>query len=326
MLFEIIIVLLGFFLITKGADFLVDNSSSFARKHGISPLVIGLTIVAFGTSLPELFVNVVAALNQNSAIAVGNVIGSNIANIGLILGAAATIQVLRLKKSTVTMEIPFMLFVSMLFIALSFKNGFFEIGTNLIGLAGAIILLAFFLIYLFYIVKNAQAEHEKEKRLDREFAKEIPKIKKPTLSLIFFIIVGFVFLVVGAELLVKGSISIARFFAVPEFIIAASMIAIGTSLPELATVIVAALKKEADIVVGNIVGSNIFNISLVIGISALIHPITILPEMFLSFGFMFFFSLMLLPLTIEQKIVGRKEGIFLLAIYLLYLAIIFTPM
>lgn len=320
MLFEIVLVLLGLLFLTKGADFLVDGSSRIAKKFGISPLVIGLTVVAFGTSLPELFVNVIAALDQNSQIAVGNVVGSNIANIALILGVAATIQRLSLKKSTVTREIPFMLFVSMIFLALCFKNGFLAIGENVIGLAGGLLLLIFFLIYLFFIVRQAQLDHTTE----RQFAKELPKDGKSSPILILSILVGFVLLVAGAELLVKGGVAIAEIFGVPEFIIAATMIAVGTSLPELATVVVAALKREADIVVGNVVGSNIFNLSLVLGSAALIHPMTVNIDMWISFAFMFLLSLLLLPLTMDQKTIDRRQGLFLLGSYLVYLVIIFA--
>lgn len=320
MLLEIVIVLLGLFFLIKGADLVIDNSSALAKKFGISPLVIGLTIVAFGTSFPELFVSIIAALNQNSSIVVGNVVGSNIANIALILGVAASIQRLRLKKSTVTREIPFMLFVSLLFIALCFKNGSFESEKNVISFFSGLILLIFFAIYLFFIVRLAQLDHES---IEREFGKEIPKIKKSSLVLVFSIVIGFILVISGAELLVKGGIALARLFNVPEFVIAATMIAVGTSLPELATVIVAALKKEADIIVGNVVGSNIFNISLVLALTALIYPLKVDAEMWLSFFFMFLISLLLLPLTIEQRTIERREGLFLLSLYAIYLLILF---
>lgn len=320
MFFEIAMVLIGFLFLVKGANLLIDNSSGIARKYNISPLVIGLTIVALGTSLPELFVNVISALNQNSSIAIGNIVGSNIANIALVLGIVATLRKLSLKESTIIREIPFMIFVSILFIALSFKNSLFELQSNSIGFFGGLILLIFFAVYLFFIVRQAQLEHN---AVEAEFTKKFSKTKKSITFLAFFVIAGLVLLIIGADFLVDGSIAIARIFNVPEFIIAVTMIAIGTSLPELATAIVAALKNEADIALGNIIGSNIFNIAFVIGITSIIHPLSVSPSMFLSFGFMFFTSLILLPLTINQKVIGRKEGLFLLAIYGLYLLILF---
>lgn len=320
MLFEIAMLLLGFFLLFKGAVFLVDNSCVLAKRYGISPLVIGLTIVAFGTSLPEFFVNIISAVTGNSSIGVGNVVGSNIANIGLILGLCATFQCLRLKQSTVVREIPFMIFVSLLFIALSFKSGLMNDG-SVIGFFGAFLLLAFFFIYLFFVVKSAQLE---DKNVYNKFGKAFPLVKKSSKHLLALIVVGLFFLTIGADLLVKSTIAIARDFGVPEFFIAVTIIAFGTTLPELSISLAAVFKKEADLAVGNLIGSNIFNIALIIGVSALISPIAIDSSMWLSFAFMFFLSLILLPLTINQHKIKRREGLFLLALYGLYLLLLFS--
>lgn len=262
---EIIIQLLllvsGFVLLVKGADWFVDGAAGAAKKFGIPSLVIGLTIVAMGTSAPEAAVSITAALKGSAAITIGNVVGSNILNILVILGLTALISPLAVAKSTVRVEIPFMIFVTILMLLLGYSG-------NSIVLWEGILLWGMFLLYLAYLFRMAKQNPQDAEGEIREIA----LWKLPVL-----ILVGMAMILAGSQLAVDAATAIAQIFGMSDRFIGLTIVALGTSLPELVTSTSAALKKEADIAIGNIVGSNIFNLLFVIGTTALITPVVFEP-------------------------------------------------
>jgi len=261
---EYILLVAGFVLLIKGADVLVDGASSFAKKFGISSLVIGLTIVAFGTSAPELIVNLFASIQGNTDIAIGNILGSNIANILLILGISAVIYPLAIQKGTVFKEIPLSLLaiivVAIMANDILVDNRSFSELTRIDGL----VLISFFIIFLYYTfgISKAEGENTSNNIKDRSIIKSV-----------LMAIGGLIALTIGGKWVVDSAMEIALNIGISQAVIGLTVVAIGTSLPELATSAVAAYKKNTDIAVGNIVGSNIFNIFWILGISAIINPL-----------------------------------------------------
>ena len=271
-------------LLIKGADYLVTGASSLAFKLGIAPLVIGLTIVAFGTSAPELIVNLLASFSGNTDIAIGNILGSNIVNILVILGVSAIIYPLTVRKSTVWKEIPFALLAVVVLAFLASDALIDGAATSWLTRIDGLILISFFAIFLYYIVGIAKQSPE-------------DTLEKPAdLSLMrsgLLILVGLIGLVVGGKWIVDGAIVFAQSLGVSQALIGLTIVAIGTSLPELATSVVAAYKKNTDIAVGNIVGSNILNIFWILGISAFITPLPFAPVMTIDILVTLFASLLL---------------------------------
>ncbi len=312
---DYLLLILGLALLYKGADYLVEGSSSLAKRLRISSLVIGLTIVAFGTSMPELIVNVFASIKGEAAVSFGNIIGSNIFNILLILGMAAVIVPLTVKKSTAYKEIPFALLAVAVLFVMSNKSFFFGYPGNVLTLADGIIMLIFFIIFLIYIlglIRAGKKNHHEE-----------PETKHhPLFKLILMIMGGLVALFLGGEFTVRGAVSIARQLGISELLISSTIVAAGTSLPELVTSVVAAIRKEMDISVGNIVGSNIFNIFLIMGVSAVISPLTV-PSginydfIFLGAATVGLFAVMFIG---TKRKIDRWEGITFLLMYAAYLA------
>lgn len=258
------IFVVGLVLLVKGADFLVSGAASLAKKRGISPLVVGLTIVAFGTSAPELVVNLLASFSGNSDIAIGNVIGSNIANIFLILGITAAIFPLSVQKGTVWKEIPFSLLG--VFVLAVLANDVLIDGSNasVLGRGDGLVLMAFFIIFLYYTFGIGGGESAGE-------AEEMPIFSTP--KSLLMVIGGMIGLTVGGQLMIDSAVDIAKTLGISDKLIGLTIVAIGTSLPELATSVSAALKKQSDIAVGNVVGSNIFNVFWILGASATIRPL-----------------------------------------------------
>ncbi len=260
-----ILFVIGFFLLIKGADLLVDGASSVARRMHISSIVVGLTIVAFGTSAPEFVINMVATTNGNTEIAIGNIIWSNIANIFLILGISAIIYPIAAKKQTVHHEIPFSLLAALMLGVLA--NDYLIDGTTFSGLSRSdgLVLLSFFVIFFYYIwwVSRSNVHHEENNS---------EQLLSPLKSGMY-IVGGLVWLIVGGKWIVDGAVHIATLFKVSQSLIGLTVVAIGTSLPELATSAVAAFKKQTDIAIGNIVWSNIFNIFWILWASAVIRPL-----------------------------------------------------
>ncbi len=302
---EIVLYLIGgLVLLFIGAEGLIRGSSNLAIKIGITPLVVGLTVVAFGTSTPELVVSLKAALLGSSSISLGNIIGSNIANIALILGVAALIRPLDVNTKVIMREIPIMIGISLLLLLLLIDGelGFFDGLVFVIGLV----------VYL--VVNVLIARKEKNPDIDSEFNEGL-KSKLGIPVSIVLMIAGLGLLIFGANLFVKSAVAIAKMFNVSDAIIGLTIVAIGTSLPELITSIVAAYKKEADIAIGNVVGSNIFNILGILGITALIIPISIVGISYVDLGVMLFTAIILFPLSRTEFSISRLEGAFLLAGY-----------
>lgn len=294
----------GLIMLFVGAEGLIRGSSNLAIKIGITPLVVGLTVVAFGTSTPELVVSLKAALLGNSSISLGNVVGSNIANIALILGVAALIKPLDVHAKVIMREIPIMIGLSLLLIL-------FLIDGEISFIDGLILFIG---LIVYVVVNVLMARKEKNSEVDLEF-KEGLKSKLGIPVSIILMIAGLGLLILGANLFVQGAVAIARLFNVSDAIIGLTIVAIGTSLPELITSIVAAYKNEADIAIGNVVGSNIFNILGILGITALIIPISSAGISYIDLGVMFLTALILLPLSKTGLKITRLEGALLLSGY-----------
>jgi cation:H+ antiporter len=304
----ILFLILGLIALFIGAESLIRGSSALALKIGLTPLVVGLTVVAFGTSTPELVVSLKAALIGNSSITLGNVIGSNIANIALILGTAALIRPLDVHANVVRKEIPIMIAFTILLILLLLD-----------GEVGFIDGIIFFISIVAYTIVNITlARKEKNAEVENEF-KDGLKTKLSIPVSVVMIIVGLGLLILGANLFVNGAIAVAKSIGVSDAIIGLTVVAIGTSLPELVTSVVASYKNESDIAVGNVVGSNIFNILGILGITAIIIAINAEGINFIDYGVMLFATLILFPLSKTGFRISRLEGAFLVIGYLVYL-------
>ena len=314
-LVQYILFAVGLAALIKGADFLVDGSSSLAKRLKVSTLVIGLTIVAFGTSFPELIVNIFAALRGSTEVVFGNIIGSNIANILLVLGVVAIIKPIKVNSSTIWKEIPFaLLSVIVLFIM---SNTFLNTSsTNLVlnRVSGAL-LLCFFAVFLYYVVNSAINSKMKIEKGELEI-QDFNKFK-----VISYILIGLVGLYFGGKWVVDGAILIAGKLGLSEFFISATVIALGTSLPELVTGVFAARKGEDDLAVGNAVGSNIFNIFWILGVTSLIAPVIIPSFIGIDIVVLFFITLMLFMMVFLDKshTISRKQGIFFVLLYVAYI-------
>jgi cation:H+ antiporter len=301
--------IIGLILLIKGADFLVDGASSIARRLSISDLVIGLTVVAFGTSAPELFVNIVASLKGNTDIAIGNVVGSNISNVFLILGVASIIYPLAVTKGTVWKEIPFSLLAAIvLFIT---ANDQLLDGAQMSALTriDGLVLFVFFIIFIYYTCSIAT-------RIDGMEAHVSAK-QSGWLRSFLSVILGLAGLTLGGKWIVDGAVTLATRFGMSESLVGLTIVAVGTSLPELATSAVAAYKRRVEIAVGNVVGSNIFNIFFVLGISAGIKPLPFQPGYNLDMGVVVISSLLLFlfMFTGKKRSLDRWEGVIFLLCY-----------
>ena len=303
----------GFIIIIKGADFLVDGSSSLARRLKISDLVIGLTVVAFGTSTPELFVNIIASLKGNTDIAIANVLGSNIANILLILGVSSIIRPLSVTKGTVWKEIPFSLLAAIVLGLMANDRFIDKNGVSILTRIDGLVLMSFFVIFLYYSFSIA-------KEIDG-MDNQIPSKEYGLMKSVLRVALGLAGLAFGAQWVVDGAIRLALKFGISQTLIGLTIVALGTSLPELATSTVAAYKGNADIAVGNVVGSNIFNIFFVLGVSGTINPIPFHGRNNIDIGMVIFASLLLFTFmfTGKKRSIDRWEGILSLVLYGVYL-------
>lgn len=262
---EIILLLAGLIILIKSADFLVNAASSIAKKFHISPAIIGLTILAFGTSLPELFVNIIAAINNSSQVALGNIVGSNIANILLVLGITGLLTQIKVKKTVIYKEIPFAFLASLILLVMVLDKK-----KTHIGFYSGLILLLFLVIFMYYVFSSIKNKN-KDSIIPNTSDLKINSTKKD----ISLLMIGSIGLYFGGEWTVNGAIYLAKLLNLSEFFISATIVAIGTSLPELVTSIIAAKKKETDMAIGNVVGSNILNIFWVLGFTSIINPIKI---------------------------------------------------
>jgi cation:H+ antiporter len=316
MILTTLLFVVGFVLLIKGAGLLVDGASSLAARMGVSALVIGLTIVAFGTSAPELIVNLLASLSGNTDIAIGNVVGSNIVNILIILGVASIIYPLSVGKGTVWKEIPFAL-LAMVVVALMAMDAVFDPGaTSVLSRGDGLVLISFFIIFLYYIFGLARAD-----AAAGTVAPDTPHQYSLSRSAVM-IVFGLAGLVVGGKWIVDGAVAFASALGVSEALIGLTVVAIGTSLPELATSVVAALRRQIDIAVGNVVGSNIFNIFWILGISATISPLPFASSLgiditvALAATLALFFALF----VGRRHTIERWQGVVFVAAYVAYVA------
>jgi cation:H+ antiporter len=307
---------LGLLALYLGAEWLVGGAARMARRLGTSPLVVGLTVVAFGSSAPELLVGVVASARDQSDVVLGNVLGSNILNIALILGVAAMVRPLRVGMRLLSQEAPLMVGVSLLVAAMMLDGA--------LGRFDALVLLTGFGIFLWYVLRAAEEESPEvaAEYVEFEQAERGPPdggLVKELLRMV----AGLAGLVVGAHLLVTSAVFFARLVGVSEVVIGLTVVAIGTSLPELATCVVAALRDESDIAMGNAVGSNLFNLLSILGVAALIRPIGVSTELLrFEIPVMVFFALLLVPLAWRGRVLGRVSGGVLVLGYLLFTTIL----
>lgn len=298
----------GMALLYGGAEALVRGSVSIAERVGLTPLVIGLTVVAFGTSMPELVVSIDAARHGRGAIAVGNIVGSNIGNIALILGTAALIRPTNVRAQVIRFEIPIVVAVSLIVSLMLFDGQ--------IGNVSGVVLLCALAAYVTICIRKARTECLE---IEKEFAEGLPEVNGNAWVDVLFVLVGLGLLVGGARMMVSGSVTIAEIYGVSQAVIGLTIVAIGTSLPELATSVVAAVKGEGDIAVGNIVGSNLFNMLGILGLAALINPMENAHVGLVSLGLMTLLSLALLPVMSSGERVSRTEGVLLVAVYAAYM-------
>jgi len=315
-----ILIVIGFFLLIKGADYLVDGAVGIAKRFHIPEIVIGLTIVSIGTSMPELIVSITSAIEGFSDMAIGNVVGSNVANLLLILGFAAIMQPIILKKETRLIEVPLCLGVSVIFYFIC------NIGQDVTRVDG-LILIGLFLLFIIYTIVMAFKGNEFDKEDETEVKEDTEEDKKqPVLKNLFHIALGIAALKFGGDLAVNNAVIVAEWFGLSEKIISVTILAIGTSLPELVTTVSAAIKKESDIAIGNILGSNIFNMLLIIGISALIKPITynLSYNMDMYIAMIAAFVLFLFAYIPPKNQMSRMNGIVYLLIYIIYMVILFV--
>jgi cation:H+ antiporter len=313
-----LLLIAGLVLLLVGGGMLVKGASGLARALGVPPLVIGLTVLAFGTSAPELAVNIAAALKDRSAITFGNVVGSNIANIGLILGLTALVRPLQVHRSIVIREIPVMLGVTALTILLATDHLTWG-GADMIQRHDGVILLVAFAVFL-YITARSALRDRKQDRLVRE-TEDLGEKARPIRSgaALFLTLLGLGGVLLGSDWTVDGAAGVARSLGLSEAVIGLTIVALGTSLPELVTSLAAALKGHADMALGNVVGSNVFNLLLILGVSASIRPIAVPEAGGSDLWALAGFSAILLPFAISRRKLGRTEGALLFAGYLFYM-------
>ncbi len=317
------LLVLGLILIVKSADVLIDSSSKIAKQFGISSFVIGITVVAFGTSAPELAVGIISGFTHTNQLTLGNVIGSSLSNTALIVGISAIIMPLQVKDSVVRREIPMLIGIQFLLIAMIFVNG------QLSRIDGGVLLLGF-IAFMIYVIrdskKSIQIQTDAEGDIDtdadgNQLSEEtVEKAEKERLLKKFvFSILSLLGLFVGGKLAVESSTQIAQSLGLSETLIGLTVVALATTMPELITSIMAAVKKEPDIVLGNCIGSNIFNILLVLGASSVISPIPTDLTLWVDIAIMLGLTILVFMISWARKQIRRRTGIFLLIAYVIYL-------
>ncbi len=306
-----LLLVLGFVALIKGADYFVEGASGIAKIFKIPPILIGLTIVAFGTSAPEAAVSIKAAIDGNNGIALGNVVGSNILNISLIVGITSFIFPLKVERQTVIKEIPFTLLASIALFILIIDIKLQGSSSNVLSRGDGLILLCFFSIFLYYLFEVAINSREKISREDTV-------ISMKTGRCAIFAIGGLIGIILGGNLVVKSSTTIAYSLGMSETLVGLTIVALGTSLPELITCVTAALKKHSDIAVGNIVGSNIFNILFVLGSSSIISPLPVESKIYADMSFMLIYTFVLFIFSRTHHKISRLEGAILILSYIVY--------
>lgn len=309
---SIVLLILGLVLLVKGADYFVEGSSSIAKRFNIPSMVIGLTLVAFGTSAPELAVSVSGSLNKSNGIVFGNVVGSNIVNILFILGFSCLIKPIQIRLKTIFKEMPFAILTTVALMLMAMDGLINGDAQSIVSRAEGWILILFFLIYLYSMLEFAVVGKEEYTETQIQL---IPLTKS-----ILFTIGGLSTIIIGAKWVVDGAIDIATWMGISETTIGLTIVAIGTSLPELITSVVAAKKGENEIAVGNIIGSNIFNILFVLGISSIIYPVNIAAENYADLWVLFGSMVVIVPLMYTGKRLNRWEGVLMVLAYIGYAA------
>ena len=310
----IVLIILGFVLLIKGADFLVEGASNIAKKFHIPEIIIGLTIVSIGTSMPELFVSITSAIQGYPDMAIGNVVGSNIANLLLILGMSSIIRAIKFKRETRLIETPMCLGISLLFVLLC------NLGHDITRFDAGI-LIALFALFIGYTIFMAKKGEDFDKEDDDEKVVDKTKSSKSTIKDVIFLILGAVLLKIGGDLTVNNAVEVAKYFGLSEKLISVTILAVGTSLPELVTSVSAAYKGKSDIAIGNILGSNIFNMLLIIGVSAMIKPIVYNTSYNLDMIFLIVGTLVLslFPVIPPKNKMSRGNGLVYVMLYVGYL-------
>mgnify|MGYP004622235755 FL=1 len=318
----ILLLAVGFAFLVKGADFFVEGSSSIAKKLKVPPIIIGLTIVAMGTSLPETAVSVTASLVQNNELAVSNVVGSNIFNLMFVIGVCSILTPIMVQKATVVRDIPLSLVCALLLLVLGISGLGDKAGMTL-GHADGIIFPIVFAGYIFTMVRSAMKARAAGQKVEIEGVEECDNMKELSYGKsILFLIVGAAAIAFGGDLTVDTASRIAIELGMSQTLVGLTIVSIGTSLPELVTSVVAARKNEVDMAVGNAVGSNIFNILMVLGISSAISPVALIRENLIDIVLLMVFSVMVWIFAGTRKKIERKEGIIMVVVYLVYCAYI----
>ena len=318
----ILLLAVGFAFLVKGADFFVEGSSSIAKKLKVPPIIIGLTIVAMGTSLPETAVSVTASLVQNNELAVSNVVGSNIFNLMFVIGVCSILTPIMVQKATVVRDIPLSLGCALFLLVLGVSGRGDKAGMTL-GHADGVIFLIVFAGYIFTMVRSAMKARAAGQKVEIEGVEECDNMKELSYGKsILFLIVGAAAIAFGGDLTVDTASRIAIELGMSQTLVGLTIVSIGTSLPELVTSVVAARKNEVDMAVGNAVGSNIFNILMVLGISSAISPVALIRENIIDIVLLMVFSVMVWIFAGTRKKIERKEGIIMVVVYLVYCAYI----
>ena len=318
----ILLLAVGFAFLVKGADFFVEGSSSIAKKLKVPPIIIGLTIVAMGTSLPETAVSVTASLVQNNELAVSNVVGSNIFNLMFVIGVCSILTPIMVQKATVVRDIPLSLGCALFLLVLGISGLGDKTGMTL-GHADGVIFLIAFAGYIFTMVRSAMKARAAGQKVEIEGVEECDNMKELSYGKsILFLIVGAAAIAFGGDLTVDTASRIAIELGMSQTLVGLTIVSIGTSLPELVTSVVAARKNEVDMAVGNAVGSNIFNILMVLGISSAISPVALIRENIIDIVLLMVFSVMVWIFAGTRKKIERKEGIIMVVVYLVYCAYI----
>lgn len=310
-----VLLLVGFILLIKGADIFVSGSSAIAKALKIPTLIIGLTIVAFGTSAPEAAVSITAAIKGNNDMAIANVVGSNIFNLLGVVGVAAMIKPIKVQKSTILKEFPFALLGTVVLLILAHDTKFQGYSTNSLTRADGLMLLALFSIFMYYLIEMAITSKEE---MDLNEAEE----KMPMGKSILLSVLGVVGIIIGSQIVVDAATNIAVSWGMSQNLVGLTIVSIGTSLPEFVTSVVAARKGESDIAIGNVVGSNIFNIFFVLGISSTIHQIQVHPIVFIDMLVMILVTLIIYILATTKRTINRSEGLCAILLYAAYMVFI----
>jgi cation:H+ antiporter len=327
---EYVLFVIGILFLVKGAELLVDGSSSLAKRLGVPSLFIGLTIVAFGTSFPEFTINIFSSVIGKTDIGLGNIIGANILNLLLILGISIIIRDVHVRDSTLWYEIPFTIAAATMLLILSLKPFFIAGAVASINAIDGMILILFFIAYMMYIYRSVQIKDSDD--IKKDVIAEVPKDNRNYVTIFFMISLGIIGLFFGGKWVVNGAVSFARLFNLSEYLISMTIVSIGTTLPEMITSIIAMIKKDEDMSIGNVIGSNIFNVFAILGISSLITPIAIHVSFELIFHLLItilIFAFILIPKASSRLlkksnrgVLTRWHGIVLIGLYILYILIL----